>query len=697
MKLKAFVLILVTCGLMTACGNSASGSGGNAANGSSGASGTSAFQAEANSSVSVALSWAPVEGASQYSLELSFGGDFFPVANLAADQTSYEDFPVPDNTELSYRLKALSGTETLAEETLKVTTPATDPNPLTVQANEFLPASPLGDLSNLVTDPNDPNFDPNAFVLPGIDPETGEVDLSALMGEPTGVSADIGAEGGLLSVTDPNGVVYTLMIPAGALEDTTTITMTPVESIDDLPLDTFLAAVDILPQGLPLEIPGLLTFAFPEEVSTPDGMVTMNFGYEGGGDEFFFVPYNESGDQTAWNAAGAGHLAAALRPFKAGPLSGINIPQLGSRGVGQGSPAKVRSTVKTHASSRGASQRSSQQAAAQMEDDLAPLVVIEDELAPLIPEHQLKAVHEISQKIDAAGDATQLAAAISDFELYMYNFGDQPTLRELNEQLWSKLLEKTRQEFEKNRDQCLTKQAFAVQAIGQKMLSASGGFWKTFADRFRNSFGNELIDNIAALIRKCKLEFDLDSHIRTEADSGDITQAHVKANFPLKFTLSPTGQPVLTGQGAINYQGAPLVNWEGCEHRELTLNDVTGSKVRIWAIYPQFDESGSLTQLWMDSYTMSGKQKSLSVRCDDSSGYGAATNGQTGDLWGGMFVYANFPNILIRDWKVNPLSPDTQSSGILGEWRHDVTGSSSFGGDYIDQTTMLIIKNPGGP
>ncbi len=53
------------------------------------------FQAEASSAVSVALSWAPVDGVEAYVVELSFGGDYFPIAVLDAGQTSFRGFSRP--------------------------------------------------------------------------------------------------------------------------------------------------------------------------------------------------------------------------------------------------------------------------------------------------------------------------------------------------------------------------------------------------------------------------------------------------------------------------------------------------------------------------------------------------------------------------------------------------------------------------
>lgn len=305
------------------------------------------------------------------------------------------------------------------------------------------------------------------------------------------------------------------------------------------------------------------------------------------------------------------------------------------------------------------------------------------------------ALTEIGKKIDTAGNARELAAAICDFESHIINYGDQPTLKELTENLWNKVLDKTRQEFEKNRNQCLTEHAFTIQAIGGKMLSAAGGFWKSFAGRVKAKYGGDLINEIAALIQKCKFHLELESDITTNVE-GDTTHAYVKANFSLKITLDPIGRPVLMGSGNLSHQGVPIFSGEGCRNKKVTLNALKGSKFEIWGMRPRFDSTGNLNQLWLDIYAVTGRQKSISLRCDDSPGYGYATNGQTGDLRGGMFNYAHIPNLLIREWSMPGMDARVQGGGILGEKKFIVAGKgSAFGGDFDEDTSMLVIKEPG--
>jgi hypothetical protein len=67
------------------------------------------------------------------------------------------------------------------------------------------------------------------------------------------VTAIVTSDGGALTATAANGAIFTLTIPAGAIPDEETITMTPIASIPDLPFSGGLAgagAVELEPEGL---------------------------------------------------------------------------------------------------------------------------------------------------------------------------------------------------------------------------------------------------------------------------------------------------------------------------------------------------------------------------------------------------------------------------------------------------------------
>jgi hypothetical protein len=74
------------------------------------------------------------------------------------------------------------------------------------------------------------------------------------------VSRTIGAQGGSIRVKAPHGTTITLSIPAGALQASTRITMTPLAAVKRVPFKRgVVAAVKLAPEGLTLMHPGKLT------------------------------------------------------------------------------------------------------------------------------------------------------------------------------------------------------------------------------------------------------------------------------------------------------------------------------------------------------------------------------------------------------------------------------------------------------
>jgi hypothetical protein len=81
-------------------------------------------------------------------------------------------------------------------------------------------------------------------------------------------SAEIPVEGGSLSTTGADGTRFTLEIPAGALLTPTTITMTPIASMDGLPTaDGLAAGVEFEPDGLVLYEVATLTIDLAEPIA----------------------------------------------------------------------------------------------------------------------------------------------------------------------------------------------------------------------------------------------------------------------------------------------------------------------------------------------------------------------------------------------------------------------------------------------
>lgn len=103
---------------------------------------------------------------------------------------------------------------------------------------------------------------------------------SATLEPSTRVSASIGPDGGLLTTTSTAGTIYTLEIPAGALQGTQEVRMTPISDIAHLGLSGGLAgAVDLQPAGLVFALPARLRISLTR--AAPAGMRLVGFAANG--------------------------------------------------------------------------------------------------------------------------------------------------------------------------------------------------------------------------------------------------------------------------------------------------------------------------------------------------------------------------------------------------------------------------------
>ncbi len=334
-----------------------------------------------------------------------------------------------------------------------------------------------------------------------------------------------------------------------------------------------------------------------------------------------------------------------------------------------------------------------------MDDDLAPLVVTTDELAPLIPEHLNQVTHEIAARISAANTPAQLGAAISDFSSYFYQYGDLPILKEINDKLWNQLVDKTYAIFKAHKDECITKDAFNIQAIASKMINASAGFWKTFRERYSAREGGEgdaLLKEIEALIRKCKFEFDMDSNITLTVEKV-TTHAHVNLKIPLKLTFDPSGAATFKGSGSLHYLEPVKVAPPDCPDFLTSVKDLAGSKFEVWDLAPVFDKDGKLINFKMRSWDIYGSQDIFKGKCQDSVAAGQLMPGSPiqADVWGGVFNYSHAPGFPFEDWTVTDNNSKVGSSGIVGEKIYDwPSRKPTLGGLVKENTKIQVVKLP---
>jgi hypothetical protein len=111
--------------------------------------------------------------------------------------------------------------------------------------------------------------------------------------EGAGVESVIPMTGGTITTETSGGTRFTLTIPEHALLSDQKVQMTPVVSIDGLPLSGgLLAAVDLKPEGLLLFAPATLTIEFQHDISPEE---FLGFSYLNEGEELFLYPTQVTG------------------------------------------------------------------------------------------------------------------------------------------------------------------------------------------------------------------------------------------------------------------------------------------------------------------------------------------------------------------------------------------------------------------
>ena len=124
--------------------------------------------------------------------------------------------------------------------------------------------------------------------------------------------ASIGRDGGSVTATGADGARFTLTIPAGALLDATSVSVTPLTSAGKLPMGARgLSAVEIGPSGRDLLKPATLAIVPPKLV----GRASLTaFGFDAGGKQFHLAPVSRSGAEATiriFELQGAGIASAA--------------------------------------------------------------------------------------------------------------------------------------------------------------------------------------------------------------------------------------------------------------------------------------------------------------------------------------------------------------------------------------------------
>ncbi len=577
------------------------------------------LKAEVVSPIDVNLSWAGLS-ADKFLLEISVGGsEFGTLAELAGDASSYENFPALPDRIIQYRLTAFKGNNPEKPLLVEVQTPAQDPKPLTVL---------------LVNDMVIP--DPATMDLSSIDPESMDpADLASLF-SPTLVSesADIGPEGGQVSVTSSNGVKYTYAIPAGALEDTLTFTIKPISSMEGAPLSgALLGAVQIEPVGLELNEPAVLTIE-PAlgGLATVDDLVAV-FSFMPDGSEFTITDTYTNADSQAF--LDTGKLAALMPPHDDWVMKPWDLPQTttGPAGVGVTTRAAVRNQATSHPPTNRNSRTAQNNVAA------------DDELAPLIAPEYLD-FNQRSQGLSGWDDTLSL---MSDMETKFNSAKDKNASQELMTKAIENLVDRIERNFKLNLNNCVSKDDYSAYYAAKSMKSQRSAFIKIIAARYQSKYGTRTVDDVLKKADRCNLRLKVNSIVTLKGPDIDLN-LQIETEVPLKIHYdNNTGSVYYSGTGIIKYTNNDGVLGE-CKGAYITQGK--GSFI-VNKLYPVFaPSSATLIDFSLKRYTTTGTSKKFKIQC---TGFNAMLPLPDGvDTWGGFYTVTKYENLEITDWLVSP-------------------------------------------
>jgi len=678
------ILLTAACGISTPAADQGNPPGGN------NTPAATIFGAEATSANSVLLSWPAAAGAEKYLLDLQMDpGEFLPVAELSADETSYEHVGVPEAFKLTYRLRVQTAAETSAGQTVTITTPEATPDPLTVQGTDYEnitwePPTP---------DPADPFADPSIYLPPGLDPEHPEdFDYSALMVQ-VRITAEIGPEGGILSITTPDNIKFELIIPPGALEALTFIQLIPMKTIDGLPFTGALhGAVRIEPDGLLLDLPATLRITRPDAAPLPEDMVPVAFGFDGSGQEFHLQPLGpaDQADSKSAGTPGGGLLAS---PRRAGPLSDIALQQLKDYGLGAATKKQVNEVVKKHAPT---------DAEARLLQELAMAQLEQEELASLLTRERL-ATTRLLTLAKTELDWKQMSLSLAQLEILMNYYGKNPKLEGDLAKILDLLMGQLSKMLEENPEKCLTGDDPFAQAVARKILGAKPG---SFYNAVKQKLDAQILKDVAERRKKCVLVLQIESLIAADVDKVGRYFMIVTGRTDVLVFNFRNGNVFLTGSGTIVYSDLDIIpekhekDW--CDEWTPDNRATVAVKVVVTRMDLVIENKpkGVLQKVTLSPMTVTDSEAFRgSMTChniDDQGQKQKHTVKQVipalgGSVWYGYFTAAHRPNLTLEFVVLS----DEGAERLIARYISDRDSFSPGFGNWGEDTMFTLVNTAG--
>jgi hypothetical protein len=475
--------------------------------------------------------------------------------------------------------------------------------------------------------------------------------------QPIQTRAKIGPQGGEISVTGSNGVIYKLSVPPNALRFEVPITLKPISSIPDLPLSGgLMAAVFIAPASLVFDIPATLKMTPPANFPAATGPLMMAFAFETNGQEFHLFPLEASPGQSRMGA----HLASLQAvPDFIPPLSDIAKLRYGG-GYGQGSGnAEDVKAIGEEQSSKSQNRTEQYLAMSQLEDELTPLTSIDNGLTPL---PSLATFGEaILQKTSKIDDWSKFVEVVDSFISYLTYGGDKYT--QLNDKIFDLLADKTQALLKKNKGDCLTKDDFLAQEIVSQLTNPQSIYSKALAERYKQKYGQKLLDDLANAKKACAYTISMESKITAKGLDNALTITASTDFIPLHLGYSK-GDIYLSGDGIMHEQvkfdpAGPCGTFPIVQYPELDFY--------VDYLTPIF-ENGVVHDFYLPTPEVKGWENFKGISAAGQVCPEMLSLAGGGDYWTGLFTLARISNSPIHGWKVqgnlaegNKLTADWQS------------------------------------
>ena len=616
------------------------------------------LSAESTAQGGVLLKWKPISGVDKYLLEVKIGDEFFELARLPAGQTSYEHPNVPSAMEITYRLSTITGTQTADSQQVNFETPPAKTNPFQVKIEfDQAPAA-------LTIDPN--NFDPST-----IDPNN--FDPSLYMAQNLQTQTIIGPDGGELLLTGSSGVIYTLTVPKDALQFDVPITLKSISAIPNLPLSGgLMAAVFIEPSTLVFDIPATLSMVLPQGAPAPAGPLSMAFSFQEDGANFHLYPLDGSAGQSSQGARLA-RLAAV-----SGPPNLANILYGGGYGKGSGTAQDV-SALNDHLSPNS-----------QIRTEHAAAVSQLDDLTPLLPKSVVDfglIAEAILQKASKANDWSKFGEVMDDFSTLINAGGDKSDFNNnINVKILDILIEKAQALLKKNKSECLTYDDFKAQELVERLTNPKSRFSKILSDRYKQKYGQKLLDDLAFGQKACTFELSMQSKETLSGFDQTITATASAPKMKL-FLIYNRGEIFLSGGGEMSLK----VKHDGiCS---FPIQQYDKLFLVIQKLSPSFSENGgALIDFGLARIYVVGWQQFSGVSAKGKECLTSLKLSGGGDYWTGLFTGARLSlgNMTMVGWKLTKGSVDGGS--MKATWSSVVPSFSPLGleGQMSEDTKFIL-------